>query len=79
MYVCIEVALCGLPMERGIQMGLGRGPSKVGPLSQPHGYHQSLWTGKDDLIPHVGVVSHCASFQLGITNHMPFCIYKNEL
>ena len=28
MYVCIEVALCGDPMERGVQLGLGKGPIK---------------------------------------------------
>ena len=26
MYVYIEVALCGVPMESGIQLGLGEGP-----------------------------------------------------
>ena len=37
MYVCIEVALRGVPMERGVQLGLGEGPSKVGSMSQPLG------------------------------------------
>ena len=29
MYVCIEVALRGMPMERGDQLGLGRDPQEV--------------------------------------------------
>ena len=28
MYVCIEVALCGMPMESGVQLDLGEGPIK---------------------------------------------------
>ena len=30
MYVCIEVALCGVPMGLGVQLGLGKGPIKIG-------------------------------------------------
>ena len=42
MYVCIEVAFVEFPMESGVQLGLGEGPiKKVGPMSQPRGYHQS--------------------------------------
>ena len=29
MYVCIEVALRGLPMKRGVQQGVGMGPQGV--------------------------------------------------
>ena len=43
MYVYVEVALRGVPMEKGVQLGLGEGPSR-GPISQPHGYHQSRVT-----------------------------------
>ena len=28
--VCIEAALCGFPMEGGVQLGLGEGPMKSG-------------------------------------------------
>ena len=38
-YVCIEAALLGLPMEKGVQLGLGAGPSR-GPMSQPRRYHR---------------------------------------
>ena len=41
-YVCIEVALCGLPMERGVQLGLGEMPFKSGnnaPTPLYHRYH----------------------------------------
>ena len=29
-YVCIEIALHGMPMERDVQLGLGEGPIKSG-------------------------------------------------
>ena len=57
-------------MVRDVQLSLGRGPSKVGPMSQPRGYHRSLvtpagsylpkaltvanWAAKGELYPHVG-------------------------
>ena len=46
MYICSEVALlCGVPIERGVQLGLGKGPIKSGsPMSQPRGYHRSRVT-----------------------------------
>ena len=39
MYVCLEVALCGVPMERGVQLGLAEGPIKSGSNvpTQPRG------------------------------------------
>ena len=39
MYViCVEVDLVEVPMESGVQLGLGEGPiNKVGPMSQPRG------------------------------------------
>ena len=30
-----------VPMESGVQLDLGKGPSKVGPMSQPRRYHRS--------------------------------------
>ena len=36
MYVCVKVALCGWPMEKGIHLGLGEG-SSGGTISQAHG------------------------------------------
>ena len=47
MYQCIEVALRGVPMGSGVQLGLGEGPIKVGPISQPRGIidtRHSRWT-----------------------------------
>ena len=42
MYACIELPFVELPVGSGVQMGLGMGPiNKVGPMSQPRGYHQS--------------------------------------
>ena len=38
MYASIEVALRGMPMEKGVQLGLGEGSSR-GPISQSSGYH----------------------------------------
>ena len=43
MYVWIEVAICGVPMESGVQLALRGGPSR-GPISQPRGYHRSRVT-----------------------------------
>ena len=61
MYVCIEVALCGMPMERAIQLGQGEGPiGIVGPISQPRGYQWSRVT-------HADMYSHkcmCFPYQL---------------
>ena len=38
MYVCIEVALRGVPMGSGVKLGPGEGPIEiVGPMSQPRG------------------------------------------
>ena len=38
MCVCLEVTLRGVPMEMGVQLGLGEGPIKSeSPMSQPLG------------------------------------------
>ena len=45
-YVCIEVALCGEPMEKGVQLDLGRGPiegSNVPTPRVPYVPHHTLW------------------------------------
>ena len=45
MYVCVYR---GCPLwiahGRGVQLGLGRGPSKVGPMSQPRGMHTDSYS-----------------------------------
>ena len=67
-HVCIEVALCEVPMFKGVQPGLGEGPIKVGPMSQPRGYHRSCVIHAGSYLPTMfAFCSQPCSGQLGQT------------
>ena len=63
MSVCLEVALCGVPMEKGVKLGLVEGPSR-GPMFQPRRYHRSRVTHAGSYLHTVCALS-VANFTLG--------------